>query len=467
MSKKKISNELIELPFNKIFFKLAIPNICATFLSASTVIFDLWYIGKIGMTELAGVAYIFPIFMLTSMLSNGAFGGAISGATARAFGSKNVHLAECIFRSAILISLFGSLLMMLLFFAISKKFFIIMNIDQEVSIAALSYGNILLGGIFLIWLFNIIISVTRGSGNTIIPAFSWLIVLSFHVLLASFNFVYIDGNFILKNNVIFLSENYLFNSLEWSAISLLSGYFFGILFILGFYFFGSHSYSFKFSKILQLDGFFKLIKSGSLASCQSLMTIALALFCTAVIGIFGSHWAAGFGIAIRLELLLIPIIFGVGGALIAIVGANVGANKFQRAVQMTWKGTAFSVFLVGIIGLFFSFHPDIWSNFFTYNRQAIEAAEVYLGVVAPFYAFFALGLGLYFVCQAFNTLFWPVVGTFLRLFFVVIITLVFLYNNLATPYLLFLTMSSGLIIYGLFIRFSLHFGAWKFYYMHN
>ena len=236
MSKKKISNELIELPFNQIFFKLAIPNICATFLSASTVIFDLWYIGKIGMTELAGVAYIFPIFMLTSMLSNGAFGGAISGATARAFGSKNLQLAECIFRSAILISLFGSLLMMLLFFAISERFFIFMNIDQEVSSAALSYGNILLGGIFLIWLFNIIISVTRGSGNTIIPAFSWLIVLSFHVLLASFNFVYIDGNFILKNNVIFLNENYLFNSLEWSAISLLSGYFFWNCFYIRFLF---------------------------------------------------------------------------------------------------------------------------------------------------------------------------------------------------------------------------------------
>ena len=44
--------------------------------------------------------------------------------------------------------------MMLLFFSISERFFIFMKIDQEVSSAALSYGNILLGGIFLIWLFN-------------------------------------------------------------------------------------------------------------------------------------------------------------------------------------------------------------------------------------------------------------------------------------------------------------------------
>ena len=78
--RENYSNELIELPFTKIFFKLAIPNLYSTLIAAVTVIFDLWYIGQIGVSELAGVAYIFPIYMLTSMLSNGAFGGAISGA---------------------------------------------------------------------------------------------------------------------------------------------------------------------------------------------------------------------------------------------------------------------------------------------------------------------------------------------------------------------------------------------------
>ena len=84
------------------------------------MIFDLWYIGQIGVSELAGVAYIFPIYMLTSMLSNGAFGGAISGAIARAFGSKNIFQAECVFRSAILIACFGSLIMMFIFFLLAE-----------------------------------------------------------------------------------------------------------------------------------------------------------------------------------------------------------------------------------------------------------------------------------------------------------------------------------------------------------
>ena len=467
MSKLNLSESLTELPFNKIFFKLAIPNVCATFFAATTVIFDLWYIGKIGISELAGVAYIFPIYMLTSMLSNGAFGGAVSGATARAFGSKNITQAECIFRSAILIALLGAIILMFLFFSFSEKFLIYYKVDKQVSLSAITYGNILLKGIFLIWLFNIIISVTRGSGNTTIPAISWLIVLFFHILFATLNFNFDDRNIILTNSVTLLNGMFLFTSLEWSAISLLSGYLAGIIFILGFYFFGNHSYSLKFQDIFKLRGFFKLIKSGSLASCQSLMTISLALFCTTIIGNFGTNWTAGFGIAIRLELLLIPIIFGIGGALIAIVGANVGANKFQRAIQMTWKGTSFSVVIVGVIGLFFSIYPELWSGLFTSDLQTKVTAKAYLNLVAPFYAFFALGLGLYFVCQAFNTLFWPVVGTFLRLFYVVILTLILFYNNLASPYLLFFTMSSGLIIYGLFISLSLHFGPWKLYYKEN
>ena len=166
------SNELIELPFTKIFFKLAIPNLYSTLIAAVTVIFDLWYIGQIGVSELAGVAYIFPIYMLTSMLSNGAFGGAISGAIARAFGSKNIFQAECVFRSAILIACVGSVIMMFIFFLLAEPFFTYFRVNKEVAISALSYGNFLLGGIFLIWLFNIIIAVTRGSGNTLIPAYS-------------------------------------------------------------------------------------------------------------------------------------------------------------------------------------------------------------------------------------------------------------------------------------------------------
>jgi Na+-driven multidrug efflux pump len=464
LRKVSYSANLIELPFSKIFFRLAIPNLFSTIIASMTVIFDLWYVGQIGVSELAGVAYVFPIYMLTSMLSNGAFGGAISGATARAFGSQDIFKAECIFRSAIVIALLGSIIMMAIFFGFAKTFFSFFLIDKEIVFSALTYGSILLGGIVLVWLFNIIIAITRGSGNTTIPAISWSLVLIFHMIAASMNFEYIDGQLILLENVKLFNEILIFNSLEWSAISFLIGYLMGIFFICVFYYFGKHPFTFNLKNILKFDGIIILLKSGSLASCQSIMTIGLAMFSITVIGTYGINWTAGFGIAIRLELLLIPIIFGIGGALIAIVGANVGAKKYSRAVIMTWKGTFFSVFIVGIIGIGFSIYPDVWSNLFTDDLLIKETSKSYLTIVAPFYAFFALGLGLYFTCQAFNTLFWPVVGTFIRLIFVVLITLILIYIDAASPISLFITMSLGLVIYGTFIALSLHFGSWKSYY---
>ena len=282
--------------------------------------------------------------------------------------------------------------------------------------------------------------------------------------MASLNLDYNDGQLFLKENIKLFDEKIIFSALEWAAISLLTGYFIGIVFVLYFYSMCKHSYSFIIKDFFKLNGIINLFKSGMLAGCQSLMTISLAIFCTIIIGSFGTDWAAGFGIAIRLELLLIPIIFGIGGALIAIVGANVGAKNFLRAVIMTWKGTFISVFIVGFIGLFFSIYPNLWSSLFTDSVEIHKTSKLYLQVVAPFYAFFALGLGLYFTCQAFNTLFWPVVGTFIRLIFVILSTFLLFNFNIDSPYLVFVTMALGLIIYGLFISLSLQLGPWKKYY---
>lgn len=461
MSKINYSNNLIVLPFSKIFFKLAIPNLYSTLIAAMTIVFDLWYVGQIGVSELAGVAYIFPVYMLTSMLSNGAFGGAISGSVARAFGSQNFFQASCVFRSAIIIAILGSLIMMSLYFFFSETFFDFFKVDEQVTLSALIYGDILLSGIIFIWLFNVTISVTRGSGNTIIPAIGWTIVLLIHILAAAINFKFDSGNIYLIDEVIFFGGLWSFSSLQWAIISLILGYVFGIIFMIIYYIFGKHPFALAIKDILKFNGIFRLIRSGSLASCQSLMTIALALYCTTIVSNFGTEWIAGFGIAIRLELLLIPIIFGIGGTLIAIVGANVGAKKIERALNMTGKGTLFSVCVVGFIGILFSVYPNFWSLLFTDKKEIYDASNLYLNIVAPFYAFFALGLGLYFVSQAFNTLIWPVLGTLIRLTFVVMISQILFSFDLASPTNIFIIMSVGMMIYGVFISLTLYFGSWK------
>ena len=72
----------------------------------------------------------------------------------------------------------------------------------------------------------------------------------------------------------------------------------------------------------------------------------------------------------------------------------------------------------------------------------------------------SFGLGLYFVCQAFNTLLWPVLGTLLRLITILILYLLLKYFNAFTYENILLVFAFSIVIYT-FIAFALHFGPWK------
>ncbi len=461
MKENTFPKTIIEGNFFHNFSKLAIPNLFSTFLASIIVIFDLWYLGMIGKDALSGVAFIFPIYMLASMLSSGAFGGAISGAVARSMGEQNFYKSTCIFRSALIIALAGSSIMLVLYILFLPSYEEQSYLDYSSYSFAIEYGNILLRGMILIWVFNVLMAITRGIGNTKIVAMSWLIVFIFHVLLASFNFEIDQESIRLTQGVSLKFLNLFFYPVQWSAISFLGGFFFGIISIIIFYIFFKHPLILRFSEILKFEGFFTLLKSGSLAGCQSILTISISLLSLSIVGFFGKDWTAGYGIALRLELLLIPIIFGIGGALIALVGTNYGAGNFKESLQYAWKGTMVTVILVGIIGTFFFLYPNLWAELFSNNEKVISITRQYLKIVGICYPFFALGLGLYFVCQAFNTLLWPVLGTLLRLITIIILCLLLKYYEAFTYQNTLLVFAFSIMVYGVFIASSLHFGPWK------
>ena len=60
---------------------------------------------------------------------------------------------------------------------------------------------------------------------------------------------------------------------------------------------------------------------------------------------------AGFGLGIRIEYLQIPIVFGFGTALVAMVGMNLGAGQFQRARRIAWTGAAVAAIATETVGL--------------------------------------------------------------------------------------------------------------------
>ena len=433
---------LLDGPILKTLATLAVPNIAASFLQSGMSVVEGAYLGRLGTVELAGVALVFPLLMLTNMLSGGAIGGVVAGATARALGAGDDARAQEILRSAVLIALALATVMALAILGFGRSLYSVLGGEGDVLQAADLYGDRLAAGIFTLWLFNVLASLLRGSGDTIRPAIALGCVLILHAGIA-WVLIFPLGLGIAGAGMA-MPLAYLFGTLGLAAW-LLSGR----------------------AAVLVTPGpvsapvLVPLLRQGTLAATQSALTISMALIVTAIIGRLGTHWLAGYGIGARLELLMIPVIFGVGGALIAMVGVNVGAGRRQRAIRIAWTGGAMAACIVGTIGLVFAVQPDLWGRLFTRDPETLSAVATYLGIVGPCYAFFGLGLCLYFASQGLSSMVWPVIGTFLRLLIVVAGGAALVMADAATPQAVFAVVAGAMAFYGLFIVAALRLGPWR------
>src|SRR5205085_5406530 len=86
----------------------------------------------------------------------------------------------------------------------------------------------------------------------------------------------------------------------------------------------------------------------ALGTIQSNLTVVLV---TGAVGLFGTEAIAGYGIASRLDYVLVPLLFGLGTAVLTMVGVNIGAGQVARAERIAWHGGLVAAALTEASGL--------------------------------------------------------------------------------------------------------------------
>src|ERR1700676_4486428 len=92
---------LLEAPVTRTIVRLALPNVAVMVVQASIGLIETYFVAKLGLDALAGMALVFPLFMLLQMVSAGAMGGGILSAIARALGAGNRDRAHELVWSAV------------------------------------------------------------------------------------------------------------------------------------------------------------------------------------------------------------------------------------------------------------------------------------------------------------------------------------------------------------------------------
>lgn len=441
---------LLEGPIGPTLARLSAPNVIAMIVMAATSIAEGYFAGQMGVSALAGLALVFPFVMLTQMLSAGSMGGAISAAVARALGGGDVSRAERLILHALIIAIGAALGSAILIALFGRPLFAILGGDGDALAAAAAYAGVFFPGCIALWLCHSTLSIVRGTGNMAMP--------SLLLLLASLVSIPLSGALALGWGP--------FPVLGMAGLAggIVGAYAVGAVVAVAYVGLGATGLSLRNAWArLERALFWDILRVGLVASLSAVQTVLTTVVMVGLVGRFGESALAGYGLGARLEFLMIPIAFGIGAAMTAMVGANVGAGQRDRALKVAWTGSFSAAAIVGGIGLVFAAFPDLWLGIFLGAEQsaALEAGRIYFRTVAPFYAFFALGLALYFASQGAGKVLWPVLGGLARM--AVAVGGGFLVTSWTEMGLagVFAAIAAGMLVYGAITAAAVRLTRWR------
>ncbi|MEG1767483.1 MAG: MATE family efflux transporter [Comamonas sp.] len=365
---------MLQDPILPTILRMSWPNMLMMLAQASTGLIEMWFLAKLGTDVLAGVAVVVPVLMLMQNMSQGALGGGISAAVARALGSGHAALADSLARHALVLSAGVGLVFTLLLLVFSGPLFHLLGARGAALAVAQDYGHVVFAALVLMWAMNALASVVRGTGNMLVPG------------------AVICGGALL---LIPICPALIFGFGPIPALGVVGGawalvayYAIGTL-VLAWYCASGRNAAKLHTGPVHWAPMRNILTVGGLACINPLLTNGLIASTAAIVGAHaGSEALAGYATAARLEYLLIPIAFGLGAPMVALVGANIGAGQPERARRIALFGG---------------------------DERMLETGAQYLRIAGPFYGFFAMGIALYFASQGAGRLKWPLLAGALRL----------------------------------------------------
>jgi putative MATE family efflux protein len=393
---------LLTAPILPTLLRLAAPNVLAMVMTVLVGIAETYYVGRLGTAPLAAMALVFPFAMLTQMMSAGAMGGGVSAAISRALGASDMPRAQSLLQHAVVIGACAGTLYSAIFWVFGPDFYRLLGGQGAALQEAVRYAGILFTGAVLVWMINTLASVLRGTGNMRAPSIALMATSALQIVLGGV--LSFGAGPVPAMGMV---------GVAWGHILATAA---GVAFFLWYLITGQGRLRLKLQAFeMQRSLFADILKVGAMACLSPVQSVLAILIFTGLLAQGGTEALAGYGIGQRLEFLLIPIAFGIGVAAVPMVGMAMGAGQVARARRVAWVAGGVSAFHLGLIGAVVTLAPDLWARLFTQDEVVLNYARQYLVTAGPAFAFFGLGLTLYFASQGAGQVIGPVLAGTLRL----------------------------------------------------
>jgi Na+-driven multidrug efflux pump len=373
---------MLEAPIARTLLRLAAPTLVVVMMQTLINVIETYFVGRLGTDALAGVSLVFPALMLMTTMSAGADADAI--------------LVHAIAIAALLGALFSAAALVG-----GPALYAAMGGTGGALAAAVDYSNIIFAGAVAFWLLNLLAAVLRGTGNMTVPA---LVSVAGALLLIPISPALIMGWGPLPRL-----------GVVGGAIALVGYYVFGAAALLLYFLLGKstvhiHLRGVRFSRAIVRD----ILGVGAISSLMTVQSNLMVLVTTGLVGSFGTAALAGYGLAARLDYLLIPLLFALGTAAVTMVGTSVGAGRIARAERVAWTAAGLAFAATELVGLIVAVVPNTWLGLFSDDAAVLAHGGLYLHLVGPFYGAVGVALLLFFASQGAGRMRWPFLAGIVR-----------------------------------------------------
>jgi len=391
----------LEGPLPRTLLELAAPNALVMVTQISLGLVELFLIARLGVDALAGVSQVFPVLSLVGAISQGSIGGGVVSAIARTLGRGQRQEANNLPWYAVAIAISLGMITTAVLLVAGPHFYVAMGARGGSLQAALSYSNLIFTGAVVIWLFNLLLAVLRGTGNLILPV---AVVCGGALFLIPLLPLLIVGLGPIPGLGVI-----------GGAVGLLTYYAVGSV-VLVVHLWGHRGVLHPPARPprLHFRPVYEILRVGGMSSLVSASTNITLAITAGFVGHYGVSALAGYGAGARLEFMLVSLSYAIGGPAGILIGTSVGAHHDTRARRVAWIGTSVAALTAETIGLATACWPDVWLSTFTRDPVALATGATYLRTVGPVFGFFGVGYALYCAGQGTSRMQWPVTGALVR-----------------------------------------------------
>ena len=371
-------------PVGKHLIDMTIPVFFGVFTMMLQGFADAFFIGMVGDWELAALSFAYPILMIVMSVAIG-LGAGTSSVVARAIGANDSTRAARLATDSLLLSFIITASISFLGILTIDSLFLSLGAPKEMIPLIRGYMEILYLGVPFVVVGMVGMSSMRATGDTRLP--------SLLMIIASI------ANIIIDPIMIFGLGPIPAMGLKGAAMAALIAR--GAIFLGTIYFMNQRLNMLSYEKPTLSEiksSWIDILHVGiPAAATNTIIPIATAII-TAMLAKYGPEAVAGFGVASRIESVVLVMFYSLSAIIGPFVGQNLSAKKSER-IYLALKQC--SVFCL-IFGLIFSYFLIAFRGslplLFSQNVTVIKSASLFL-LIAP------ISYGAYGVVMTMNAAF--------------------------------------------------------------